>query len=150
MNWIKASIKLEILKLILPNGCWVLVNNLTNYPRIYINGEQILISKAACQIYKNIEIKNLACHKCDNPRCWNPDHIFDGDNSDNTADSIAKGRSIAPSLKSIRGTTSCPEGHEHNKQNTYFYTKKNGKINKVCKICNSQRQLKRRKFQKNV
>lgn len=32
------------------------------------------------------------CHRCDNPRCCNPDHLFLGTYSDNTLDSIAKGR----------------------------------------------------------
>lgn len=31
-------------------------------------------------------------HHCDNPSCWNPDHLFLGDNQANTDDKIAKGR----------------------------------------------------------
>lgn len=33
-----------------------------------------------------------ACHKCDNPECVNPDHLFDASLSANNADKFAKGR----------------------------------------------------------
>ncbi len=48
---------------------------------------------ASCLIHGNPVPKGLnALHRCDNPRCVNPDHIFHGTHMQNVHDKIDKGR----------------------------------------------------------
>jgi hypothetical protein len=62
----------------------------------YLNGKKkhYRMHRVAFQVYTGIDITidNIICHKCDNPSCVNPKHLFIGTHKDNSDDKVSKGR----------------------------------------------------------
>lgn len=57
-------------------------------------GKTLTASRVSYEIhYGKIEGQLFVLHKCDNPKCVRPDHLFLGTNKDNAHDMIGKGRS---------------------------------------------------------
>ena len=90
-------------------------------------------------------------HKCDNPPCVEPTHLFLGTRSDNARDMIAKGRCRSGGWGGAygppRGTskvTHCPKGHEYTPENTYNYGKF-GRLHRQCKQCKCKAQRDKRR-----
>jgi hypothetical protein len=70
-------------------------------------------------------------HRCDNPPCVNPNHLFLGDYGDNARDRAAKKRGFQ------ERKTHCPQGHEYTPENTYSY--KGGRACRTCNIAKAAR-----------
>lgn len=92
MNMMKEKFEKNFTK---QDGCWEWQKGkfTTGYGVFCWEGKRWVASRASLFIYRGIELgKNYALHKCDNPACVNPDHLFVGDASVNAQDKKNKGR----------------------------------------------------------
>ena len=83
--------------LVMPSGCWEWQGYRTpaGYGRIWQNviKETIPTHRAMWEIvFGPIPDGKCVLHKCDNPPCCNPAHLWLGTHTDNAADKVAKGR----------------------------------------------------------
>jgi hypothetical protein len=81
-----------------PDDCWPWIGGShgNGYGRLFLgpgSRERVYAHRAAWIVtHGPIPVEMLVCHRCDNPPCCNPGHLFLGTPEDNTQDGISKKR----------------------------------------------------------
>lgn len=128
--------KIKDRKIINENGCWLFtgsIDSILGYGRIQIYAVRLHVHRIACAKFHNLNLKDkkqFACHKCENRNCFNPEHLYVGDNTDNQRDVWKDNR--------------CKNGHDltiHGRTGTY-----SGR--RFCRICATIASKKLRDFKK--
>ncbi len=135
---------------VLGTRCWVWTASTSEFGYGVTHdadGRTILAHRLSYQLEHGVTLASEICilHRCDNPPCVSPEHLFEGDRVINNEDMRSKGRACIPNLGEFqRSKTHCPRGHEYTAANTY--RKKNGY--RECYACIDERSHSRPRKQK--
>jgi hypothetical protein len=92
-----------------PNsGCWLWLGAVApyNYGQFWL-GRLVRCHRLVYEtLVAPVPADAKVCHRCDNPNCCNPDHLWLGSHSDNMRDMFAKGRMVRRPWKKV-----CKRGH---------------------------------------
>lgn len=91
------------------DDCWEWSGNTDpcGYGRIKSLGKLLSVHRVAYELWVGSVDDKFVLHRCDNPSCFNPDHLFLGTQTDNMKDIVVKGRGKQPRLAG--------ESHPHSK-----------------------------------
>lgn len=140
----KTFSRLRLKTIINEKGCWLYQGGQDNdgHSTIHYNQKAIGIHRFSFHLFNefNLESKSFICHKpeCNNPNCWNPEHLYEGDGVTNNLDMTLANTNFH------RQKTHCPHKHEYNEINT-GYDKKG---HRYCKECQRLKMQRRRNYAK--
>lgn len=85
------------------SGCWEWSGwrDAEGYGRFWLNGRNVQCAQVSLALFsgETFDHGQQALHRCDNPPCVNPDHLFKGTQKQNIQDAITKGRHSSCRLK---------------------------------------------------
>ena len=97
---VPAETRLLRQRVLTPAGCWEFkgYRNKDGYGQIsaWVDGKKIVVGahRLAASVWKGFDLNSplQQLHSCDNPPCFNPEHLFTGTPLDNMQDCSSKGR----------------------------------------------------------
>ena len=142
MTWDRLRQRLKKVQQGLPTPCWEFqgAKDQDGYGKIRV-GDEIERAHRLSFMCKHgpIESGMVVRHKCDNPPCCNPEHLFLGTNEDNLKDMARKGRA----QRWNAAKTHCPRGHAYDEENTYVKKRGGVPYGRGCKTCERARHRRR-------
>lgn len=113
-------------RIVKTNFCWLWTGatDRKNYGRILLpdTGKLIFAHRLSLLLHKKISNTPLiACHKCDNPLCVRPSHLYFGTHRQNMQDASKRCRFPKKRAGYARRITFCKRGHLFTDENTYTW-----------------------------
>lgn len=117
---------------------WVAARNNEGYGRFsFLLGPRetidVLAHRFSYELKYGRKPKELVLHHCDNRRCVNPDHLYEGTHEQNMRDMIDRDRNSR--VVHMRERTHCDKGHEFSDENTSF----SARDKRQCLACGRER-----------
>ncbi len=116
-------------------GCWEWTGTRSpyGYGSFAEKGKTFRAHRFSYELFKGPITKPEICHKCDNPPCVNPEHLFQGTRSENQRDSVAKKRHVNSKK------THCKFGHEMSGDNLITFIHSSHKTPaRRCRTCSKR------------
>lgn len=96
---------------------WTAATNAAGYGKLSVGGRGRTMDAHRLSFlihFGPFDRRLFICHRCDNPRCVNPAHLYAGTAKQNSRDMVNRGRQRCPA----REQTRCKYGHEFTEENT--------------------------------
>lgn len=95
---------------------------------IAVNGRATRLHRLAAAVWLGVPItsKLLVMHLCEDPSCFNPEHLRGGTQKENMANWARRGRMTR---------THCKRGHPLTPENVYSFARKDGYVMRIYRQC---------------
>lgn len=152
-TWDKKVLRKELLihRKVTPAGCWEWMgaHHGFGYGMLDVDGRIHNVCTISLWVFKNDDgpklsadgtgmhsEKIMALHKCDNPACFRPAHLYSGTQKENIHDAVSRRRQ-RNSRKDF-----CKNGHPFDEENTYWRINSGGNPCRRCRACHREYTLK--------